>query len=111
MQMLIGLCLVFIAKFLKSVSFYGTDFLCQLQGDKVGYLCFGTFQYVGIDVCSYAYVAVTEMLGYYFNVNAAVKKHCSITVPKLMKRQRLKLSTICEAFQRMVYRLPVTIIP
>lgn len=53
-------------------SFWGTDFLCQLQGDKVGDLCFSTFQNVGIDVGSYAYVAMTGMFGYYFNINTAV---------------------------------------
>ena len=57
----VGINLVFTARFLKSVPFWERIFLCQLQGNKVGDLCFGTFQYVSIDICSYAYVAMTKM--------------------------------------------------
>ena len=93
-----GINLVFIASFLKSVPFGERIFLCQLQGDKIGDLCFSTFQNVGIDVGSYAYVAMTEMFGYYFNVNTAVEKHCSVTMSKLMKCKRFKFSPSCKAF-------------
>lgn len=96
--MFFGLCLVFISSFLKSVPFLERIFLYQLQGDKVGDFCFGAFQYVGIDVGSYAYVAMAEMFGYYFNINTAVEKHCSVTMSKLMKRQIFKLRILCKAF-------------
>ena len=51
----------------------GADILLRkLESHRIGDLCFGAFENVGIDICRYAHVAVPEVFRYDFQSNSTV---------------------------------------
>lgn len=55
-------------------EYSGRIFLCKFQRNKVCHFCLCAFENIGVDIRRYAYVAMSEVFRYDFQVNAAVQK-------------------------------------
>ncbi len=62
-------------------------------------------------VYSDVHITVTKMFGHNFQVYTAVQEHCCVAVTELMQCHILELRSFGEAFEVLIYRIAVTVVP
>ena len=85
--------------------------LCKAQLDLLGSSGFCFSQNIGVDVCGDVHITVTKMLGHNFQVDTVVQEHCCVAVTELMQCHILELRSFGKAFEGLIHRIAVTVIP